>query len=111
MKGSALTGNSLIIDGETLVLSQKSKWYEIFLAVFPLIFLLIWGNSSSLCAIFPVVGGAIGGALGGLSLCISLFLMKKETSRMAKVLVGFFVCVLTIMISFVLALTIIYLPA
>ena len=78
LKGSFLTGSTLLIEGETIQLSPKAKWYEIILAIIPFLFLLTWGNSASLCSIFPVVGGAIGGALGGVGAVISLFLMKTQ---------------------------------
>ena len=65
IKGSFLMGSSLFIDGETVQLSSKPKWYEIVFAIIPFLFLITWGNIDSLVSIFPVVGGAIGGALGG----------------------------------------------
>ena len=63
LKGNYLTGVSLSIGDETIELSPKSKWYEIVLAVLPIVFLLTWGNSATLCSIFPVIGGAIGAKL------------------------------------------------
>lgn len=106
LKGSFLTGSTLLIEGETIQLSPKAKWYEIILAIIPFFFLLTWGNSASLCSIFPVVGGAIGGALGGVGAVISLFLMKTQKNPIVKTVVGIIVAVATILIAFVLALAI-----
>ena len=106
LKGSFLTGSTLLIEGETIQLSPKAKWYEIILAIIPFLFLLTWGNSASLCSIFPVVGGAIGGALGGVGAVISLFLMKTQKNPIVKTVVGIIVAVATILIAFVLALAI-----
>lgn len=107
LKGNYFTGINLYIEGEPVQLSPKSKWYEIFFAIVPLVFLLTWGNSASLCAIFPVVGGAIGGALGGIGAVISLFFMKKQKTPLAKVLMGIVVAAATIFAAFLLAIAII----
>lgn len=105
IKGGYFTGIKLYIDNETIELSPKPKWYEIVLAVLPVLFLLTWGNSASLSAIFPVVGGAIGGALGALGSIISLLLMKKSKSPMFKVLIGAGALLATLLIAFILAIT------
>ena len=106
LTGNFLTGSTLHIEGEAIQLSPKMKWYEIILAIIPFLFLMIWGNSASLCSIFPVVGGAIGGALGGVGAVISLFLMKTQKNPIVKTVVGIIVAVATILIAFVLALAI-----
>ena len=102
--GGGLIGMKLQIDNDIIEISPKTKWYEFVLAILPLIFLLVWGNSVELCSIFPVVGGAIGGALGGISLVFSLLFMKSAKSLPAKLLIGMGVLVVTVLISFVLAL-------
>lgn len=104
--GNDLMGASLFIDGEIISLSPKPKWYEFVLAILPLAFLLTWGNSVTLCSIFPVVGGAIGGALGGAASIISLCLMKKSKSPIIKVIIGIGALVATALIAFALALVI-----
>ena len=104
LEGSFLFGRTLLIEGETIQLSPKAKWYEIVLAIIPIIFLLTWGNSVSLCSIFPVVGGAIGGALGGVSSVMSLFFMKSQKKPLFKVLAGIITAVISILIAFVLAI-------
>ena len=104
IKGSYLTGIYLCVEGDTIELSPKPKWYEIVIAILPLIFLLTWGNSVALCSIFPVVGGAIGGALGAIGAMMSLLLMKKSKSLMSKLLIGICACAVTILIAYALAL-------
>ena len=84
--GSSLMGLKLQIDNDIIEVSPKPKWYEIVFAVLPLIFLLTWGNSITLCSIFPVVGGAIGGFLGAVGGCTSMILMKKQKNPLLKVL-------------------------
>ena len=102
--GSSLMGLKLQIDNDIIEVSPKPKWYEIVFAVLPLIFLLTWGNSTALCSIFPVVGGALGGGLGALGSMTSLFFMKKSKSPLFKILIGLGALVATILIAFVLAL-------
>ena len=111
LKGSFLTGVSLFIDDETIEIAPKLKWYEIALAVIPLAFLVTWGNSAELCAIFPVVGGAIGGALGGVGGVLSLLLMKKSASPLVKVLIGLGIAAATILAAFGIAVGILQLLA
>lgn len=106
LKGSFLTGSTLYIEDRVIPLCPKAKWYEIVLAIIPFLFLIIWGNSVSLCAIFPVVGGAIGGALGGGGAVISLIFMKNNKSPLVKVLIGIIAAAVIILIAFALALAI-----
>ena len=104
LTGNFLTGSTLHIAGEAIRLSPKMKWYETMLAIIPFLFLMIWSNSASLCAIFPVVGGALGGALGGVGAIVSIHLMKNK-KPLVKVLIGIIVAASTILIAFILALT------
>ena len=107
LKGNYLTGVSLDIDDETIQLTPKIAWYEIAFAVLPFLFLIVWGNSVALCAIFPVVGGAIGGALGGLASVLSLLFMKKQKSILMKALIGAAVLAATVFVAFIIAFAII----
>ena len=109
--GSSLMGLKLQIDNDIIEVSPKPKWYEIVFAVLPLIFLLTWGNSTALCSIFPVVGGAIGGALGGIGSITSLLLMKNAKSLLTKMLIGIGAFAVTVLIAFVLALVMVLLIA
>ena len=52
--GNFLSGAELCIDGETIELSAKLKWYEVVIAILPLIFMWTWGRSAALCSISPL---------------------------------------------------------
>jgi len=104
IKGNYLTGIVLHLDGDTIRISEQTKWYEFMLSIIPFIFLLTWGNNATLCSIFPVVGGALGGAIGGIGLITSLFLMKKTKAPIIKVLIGLGVAVATVLIAFLVAI-------
>ena len=106
IKGSFLTGATLHIDQDVIQLSEPCKWYEIFCSVLIFAFVLIWGNVPSLCRIFPIVGGAIGGGISGLGACVSLFLMKQTKNAGLKLLVWLGMFVVTILICFLVAVSI-----
>ena len=101
LKGNIYSGVIMQIDGEDIQLLAKPAWYEILFAVIPFAFLMIWGNSPALCAIFPVVGGAIGGALGGIGGVISLLFMKKQKSPLVKALIGVAAIAVTVFVAFI----------
>ncbi len=103
IKGNWFTGISLCIKNETIEVTPKPMWYEIILAAIPALFMLTWGNSPALCAMFPVIGGGIGGAIGGLFTMLSLLYMKKTKNPLYKVLIGLGMAALAILIGFVLA--------
>ena len=88
LKGNLNMGVKIIIDGETIEVSPTPKWYETALAILPIVFALTWGNSITLCQIFPVMGGAIGGLLGAFFSMLSLSFMKKEKKAFVKIIVG-----------------------
>ena len=103
LNGNIYMGVTVKIEGEDIQLLAKPTWYEILFAVIPFAFLMIWGNSPTLCAIFPVIGGAIGGALGGIGGVISLLLMKKQKSPLAKALIGVAAIAVTVFVAFIVA--------
>jgi hypothetical protein len=109
--GNFLTGLKLHIEGEAIEISTKPKWYEFVIAFLPFAFLITWGNSATLCSIFPVVGGAIGGALGGIGLIVSLLIMKKSVEPFYKVITGLGIFVATILAAFLLALLLVLIIA
>ena len=111
LKGNTFTGISLYMDGKTIQLTPKPMWYEIALAIFPVLFIILWGNVPSLFAIFPVIGGAFGGAIGAVGMVISLYLMKKQNTALTKVFVGAAASAVTIFIAFILAVGILLLLA
>ena len=101
--GNLFMGIQLSINQEMIEISPRPAWYEIVLAILPVSFLLTWGNSPALCAIFPVIGGAIGGGLGAVFSMTSLLLMKNAKSITKKLLIGVGMFALTLLISFILA--------
>lgn len=103
VKGNLLMGGSLLIEDESFELTPKTSWYEYLLAILPLVFVMGWGNSPALCAIFPVIGGAVGGFIGALGMCLSMLFMKKTSSVVAKVSIGIGMLLGTAMVSFILA--------
>ncbi len=96
IKGNFVIGAKLIIGGEAVTIMPTVKWYEILLAIIPLILIIVWGNSVALCRIVPVVGGAIGGAISGLCSAASLCFMKSVKQLWLKILIG----VVFIVVSF-----------
>lgn len=103
LKGSYLFGIKLCFDDMTIVLSSAPKFYELIFAFLPLMFIIMWGNIPSLCAIFPVIGGGIGGALAGFAAVLSLYLMKTQKTFLSKLLMGLSVFIITVAIAFLLA--------
>ena len=101
LKGSFLSGVTVTINEEAVEVVSQTKWYEYVLYFLPFFIVLVWGNSIELCAIVPVVGGAIGGGISaGLSLCTLVF-SKRVKNVLHKLLIGlaglvvtFGVCVL-----------------
>ena len=88
LKGNFATGVSMQIGAETIQLTPKIKWYEITLSVLPLILVLVWGNSATLCKIVPIVGGAIGGLIGGVFCALNMVLVKKVRPVWLKILIS-----------------------
>lgn len=105
VKGSLLFGCSLIINGEKFVIVPSVKWYEIAIASITTLFILAWGNSTTLCSIFPLAGGAIGGGLCGCCWFASLATMKLAKKPIIKILIGLLVGGATVLVAFLLAIT------
>ena len=91
LKGNTLTGVSLCVGVDVISLTPKLKWYEVVFSILPFIFIMVWGNSTALCAIFPVVGGAIGGGIAGLCVAGNLFLVKLTNNIFLKILISLIV--------------------
>jgi hypothetical protein len=104
IKGTMITGAMLQIGGESITLAEKPKWYEWLLAGLPFVFVLVWGNNHTLCAIFPVIGGAIGGAIGGVFTYASLDLVKRAKTLVKKVSIGMGMFALSVLTGFIVAL-------
>ena len=104
--GNYLTGSYLQTATEKIRLTPSVTWYEIALSVLPFLLILIWGNVPALCAIVPVVGGAIGGAISGVLSFVNLFIIKGIKSVWLKMLIS--VCMLgaAFLICFLIGLAI-----
>lgn len=107
IKGNLLFGVTLFFSNQTIQILQKPKIYEYILALLPIIFLLVWGNSVALCSIFPLVGGAIGGFIGGLFAAFSLLFMVNTKECLAKILIGLGMFALAILAAYIVAMLII----
>ena len=111
LTGDFLSGVKAQIDGQTVVITKAPKWYEIVLAIIPIILVLVWGNSTALCSIIPIVGGALGGAIGGIGGVLSLVYMKNEKRPLIKLLIGLLGIALTFILSYVVYIVILVLFA
>jgi hypothetical protein len=103
IKGNYLYGISLVIKGETIEITPKPRWYEIAVAAIPVVLAIVWGNSPVLCAILPMLGGALGGGLGALFGLTALMQMKKQPKLLNKLLIGLGIVVAWTVISVLVA--------
>ena len=106
IKGNMVTGVTIMIENDEIEVIRKTKFYEYILSFLAFIFVCIWGNSQSLCSIFPVVGGAIGGAISGGISIVALMNMKKQKSIIGVLLVSLISFVVTIFSCYLVALVI-----
>ena len=109
VQGNVYTGINLAVGEETIEVERKSAWYELACSISIFVIVLIWGNSTYLCSIVPIIGGAIGGAVSGLMGILNLRAMKTIKNVGVKLAVWFAMLVATLVICFILA--IIYLLA
>ena len=106
IKGNYLSGVNLNVIDTYVEIIPKTTAIEYILAILPLIFVIVWGNSPYLCSIFPVVGGAIGGGIAGLSGALGILFMKKTKSLIKKILVGLVAFAIAVLICFIVAVSI-----
>ena len=106
LKGNILTGTKAEIDGSTIEIVPATKWYEYVLSFVSLVFVLIWGNVTALCLIFPIVGGALGGFISALFSVLNLILIKKTDKLWLKLVISLASFVIAILICYLLALAI-----
>lgn len=109
--GNYLLGVKIVIDNETIELVPKLKWYEVVLCSIMLAFYFIWGNSTTLCSVFPLIGGAIGGGISGALTVFSVLIMKKTERVWLKLLIWSSFFIGCFLICFLLALLWIILSA
>lgn len=109
VQGGFLTGVSLLIGGEVLPVTPKSKWYELVCSAAIFVLILIWGNNPALCSILPIVGGAIGGAISGLAACVNLFSMRSAKSVVTKLLIWIGNTVATVLVCLLIGMGVVIL--
>lgn len=107
IKGNSVTGVALSIEDDTIQLVPAPKWYEIVFSAIIFLFVLIWGNSVTLCSIFPIIGGAIGGLISAVFAIINLNIIRKKENVGIKALISLGFLVLTVLVCFVIAMLLI----
>lgn len=107
LTGNFINGVQARFDNQNFRITSATKWYEYTLAILGFVLMLIWSNSPDLCAIFPMVGGAIGGGISGFISFSSLVLMKSTNKALYKVLIGIGMILATALVCFLVALMII----
>jgi len=90
----------MTIGGDTIQLSPKMQWYEAIFPIMMFLLTLIWGNSTKLFAIIPIVGGLIGGAISASCAVVCILLTKQVKSPVYKLLIGLGIMVLDFLICF-----------
>ena len=103
LNGNTVTGVSFALGGERYSIVPKPTWYELLCSISIFVLILIWGNSKTLCSIFPVVGGAIGGAISGLMAMTCLVTMKLFSKPLQKLLVWLLALAATVLLCFGIA--------
>ena len=107
IKGNYISGSELLIGDYKIQLTEKTKWWEFVIAFLPVIFIMIWGNSTALCSIFPLVGGAMGGFISGIVSVFGLLFIKGTKSKLMKVLIAIGAFVVTVLFCYLVAVVLI----
>ena len=84
-------------------MKKKNSVFEIVLSVLIFAFVMVWGNNAKLCAIFPIVGGAIGGGISGAGTGLSMILMRRTENVFFKLLIWLACFAGTVLICFLIA--------
>ena len=104
LKGSAMTGVALIIDGEKIQITPKPTWYVLALSILMFSFVVVWGASVELVKIFPIVGGALGGAISGACAILNVYVAGKVKNAGYKVLTGLAFFAVAVLICYLMAI-------
>ena len=107
--GNSIKGVKIVYNEQPVATIKGATWYEIVLCVFGMVTLIMWGNSVSLCKLFPIVGGGFGGALAAVGNSLALYFMRKVTKPIYKILIWFavfFVVLVTLHVYAVIILSI-----
>ncbi|MBQ2894426.1 MAG: hypothetical protein IJE92_02800 [Clostridia bacterium] len=100
LKGNYLMGVKLDINGETVQVVESPKWYELVMYILTFVLILVWGNSPELCAIVPVLGGALGGLISAAIILAGLGLSRKVKNGLVKFLISLGTLVVTFVACF-----------
>ena len=107
IKGNYISGVTLIMNDEPVKIVPAPTSFEIVLSVAIFVLILVWGNSAALCSIIPVVGGAIGGGISGLLAFANLMVIRKKEQMSMKILFSLAFMVISFLLCYLVALTII----
>lgn len=104
LKGNYLLGVKLFFNNDNstgIEVIPHITWYEILIAVFMLVFGLVWGNVPQLVVIIPLIGGIIGVCIAVITTIFAVFFMRKVNHPLYKVLIGLagFVCMFLILLA------------
>ena len=100
LKGNYLMGVKLDINGETVQVVEAPKWYELVMYILTFVLILVWGNSPELCAIVPVLGGALGGLISAAIILAGLGISRKVKNGLVKFLISLGTLVVTFVACF-----------
>ena len=104
IKGSFVTGVKLLVDGQEITIISPAKWYEYVCSIFIFALTMVWGNSVTLCSIFPIIGGAIGGGLSAIMALANLIAMRSVNKIWLKLVIFVGVLIATMVLMFIFAL-------
>ncbi len=107
IKGNAMSGVDITVEGRTHNVIPKTKWYEHLLAWSIFLVNIVMGNIPAMLNVFPVVGGAIGGFISALFACLCLATIKKQKNILFKVLIALGFHIASLLSCFVIAVWII----
>ncbi|MBP5209821.1 MAG: hypothetical protein J6125_03060 [Clostridia bacterium] len=103
LSGNFLSGAKISVGSQTIQLTPKVAWYEVLLSLLPFVFIMVWGNSVSLCSIFPIAGGAIGGLIGALFGVLNLSLIKNIEAVWLKIVLSLVLFAGAVLVDFAIA--------
>lgn len=107
LKGNILTGVTLKIENEVIYLADRPAWYVLTFSILMFVFVVVWGNSKTLCAMFPIVGGAVGGAISGACAVLNVFCAGMVKKARYKLLISVGFLAMTVLICYLVAIAII----
>ena len=104
LKGNYMMGAKLDFNGEVVQIVEAPKWYEFVMYILTFALIMTWGNSPELCAIVPVLGGALGGLISAAIIMAGLTISRRVKNGLVKFLIRLGVLVVTFVACFLGAL-------